>query len=84
MNFELQEPRPVRRIKFAEGGDERCYRGFLGFLAEVEAAAAVPDEVVAVGRVAWEVPRRPDQAATASAPVAATKRLTRWDNHAIR
>jgi hypothetical protein len=43
----------------------------------VEAVAAVLDAAAVVGRVAWGVPRRPDQAATACAPVAATKCLTR-------
>ncbi len=42
-----------------------------------EAVAAVPDAVAVAGRVAWGVPRRPDQAATACAPVAVTKCLTR-------
>ena len=51
---------------------------------EAEAVAAVPDAVAVAGRVAWGVPRRPDQAATASAPVAAIKCLTRQDSHAIR
>ena len=51
---------------------------------EMEAVAAVPDAVAVAGRVAWAVPRRPDQAATACAPVAVTKCPTRWDSHAIR
>jgi hypothetical protein len=51
---------------------------------KVEAVAAVPDAVEAVGRVAWVVPRRPAQAATACAPVAVTKCLTKQDSHAIR
>lgn len=51
---------------------------------KVEAVAAVPVAVAAVGRVAWVVPRRPGQAATASAPVVVTKCPTRQDNHAIR
>ena len=51
---------------------------------KVEAVAAVPDAAAVVGRVAWVVPRRPDQAAIASAPVAATKCLTRQDSRAIR
>ena len=46
--------------------------------AVVEAAAAV------AGRVAWAVPRRPDQAATACAPVVVTKYLTKQDSRAIR
>jgi hypothetical protein len=51
---------------------------------KVEAGAAVPDAAAVVDRVAWVVPRRPDQAATVSAPVAATKCLTRQDSPAIR
>ena len=51
---------------------------------EVEAVAAVPDAVAVAGRVAWEVPKRLDQAATVSALVAATKCLTRQGNPAIR
>jgi len=51
---------------------------------EVEAVAAVPDAEAVVGRVAWVVPRRPDQAATACAPVAVTRCLIRRDSHAIR
>ena len=51
---------------------------------EAEAVVAVPDAAPVVGRVAWVVPRRPGQAATAYAPVAVTKCLTRWDSHAIR
>ena len=62
-------------MKFAEGGEEECSRGFL---------AEVVVEVEAVGRVAWGAARQPDQAATACAPVAVTRCLTRWDNHAIR
>ena len=50
----------------------------------VEAVAAVLDAAAVVGRVAWGVPRRPDQAATACAPVAVTKCLTRRDSRAIR
>ena len=46
-------------------------------IVAVEAVAAVLDAAVVVGRVAWGVPRRPDQAATACAPVAATKCLIR-------
>lgn len=53
-------------------------------MAEVVAVAAVPDAVAVVGRVAWVAPRRPDQAATACAPVAVIKCLTRWDSHVIR
>jgi len=53
-------------------------------IVAVEAVAAVPDAAVVVGRVAWGVLRRPGRAATASAPIAATKCLTRWDSHAIR
>ncbi len=53
-------------------------------VAEVEAVAAVPDAVAVVGRVVWAAPKRPGQAATACAPVAVTKRPTRWDKHAIR
>ena len=51
---------------------------------KVEAVAAVPDAVAVAGRVAWVVPRRLGQAATASAPVAAIKCLTRQGNPAIR
>jgi len=51
---------------------------------EVEAVAAVLDAVEVVGRVAWGDPRRPGRAATASAPVAATKCLIRQDSRAIR
>ena len=51
---------------------------------KVEAVAAVLDAAVVVGRVAWGVPRRLGQAATACAPVAATKCLTRQDSLAIR
>ena len=51
---------------------------------KVEVVVAVPDAVAAVGRVAWEVLRRPGQAATASAPVVVTKCLTRWGSRAIR
>jgi hypothetical protein len=43
----------------------------------VEAVVAVPDVAVVAGRVAWGVPRRPGQAATACAPVVVTKCLTR-------
>ena len=50
----------------------------------VERVAAVPDAVAVAGRVAWEDPRRPGQAATACAPVAVTKCLTRQDSRAIR
>ena len=51
---------------------------------KVEAMAAVLDEAAVVGRVAWGVPRRPDQAATVCAPVVVTKCLIRRDSHAIR
>jgi hypothetical protein len=51
---------------------------------KVGAVAAALDAAAVVGRVAWVVPRRPDQAATASAPIAVTKCLTRRDSHAIR
>jgi hypothetical protein len=51
---------------------------------KVEAVAAVLDEAAVVGRVAWGVLRRLDQAATACAPVVVTKCLTRRDSHAIR
>jgi hypothetical protein len=44
---------------------------------EVEAVAAVLAVAAVAVRAAWVVPRRPDQAATASAPVAATGRLTK-------
>ncbi|MBC8249108.1 MAG: hypothetical protein H8E90_05470 [Anaerolineales bacterium] len=75
-------------MTFAEGGDERCSRGLLGFLAEVVAevvaVAAVPDAVAVVGRVVWAAPKRPGQAATACAPVAVTKCLIKWDSHATR
>jgi len=54
------------------------------YVDEVEAVAVVPDAVAVAGRVAWVVPRRPGQAATVSALVAATKCLTRQDSHAIR
>jgi hypothetical protein len=54
------------------------------YVDEVEAVAAVPDAVAVAGRVAWGVPKRPGQAATVSALVAATKCLTRQDSHAIR
>ena len=50
----------------------------------VEAVAAVPDAVPDAGRVAWGGPRRPDQVAIASAPIAVTKCLTRWDSPATR
>jgi len=50
----------------------------------VEAVAAVLAVAAVVGRVAWGGPRRPDQAATACAPVAATKCLIRQDSPAIR
>jgi len=50
----------------------------------VEAVAAVPDAVAVAGRVAWEVVRRPGQAATVCAPIVVTKRLIRWGNHAIK
>jgi len=53
-------------------------------IVAVEAVAAVPDAVAVVGRVAWGDPRRPGQAATACAPVAVTKCLTRRDSRAIR
>jgi hypothetical protein len=53
-------------------------------IVAVEAVAAVPDAVAVVGRVAWEVPRRPGQAATACAPVAATKCRIRQDSRVIR
>ena len=46
-------------------------------IVAVEAVAAVLDAVAVAGRVAWGDPRRPGQAATACAPVAATKCLTR-------
>jgi hypothetical protein len=71
----------------AEGGEEGCSRDSLVEAVAavvVEAVAAVPDAVAVAGRVAWEVPRRPDLAATACAPIAVTKRLIRWDKHAIR
>ena len=51
---------------------------------KAEAVAAVPDAAAVEGRVAWVAPRRPGQAATASAPVAVTKCLTRQDSPAIR
>ena len=51
---------------------------------KVEAVAAVPGAVAVAGRVAWGVPKRPGRAATASAPVVATKCLTKRDSHAIR
>jgi hypothetical protein len=50
----------------------------------VEAVAAVPVAAAVAGRVAWGVPRQPDQVATACAPVAVTKYLTRQDSRAIR
>jgi hypothetical protein len=53
-------------------------------VAVVEAEVVVPDAVAVAGRVAWVVPRRPGQAAAACAPIAVTKRLIRWDNHATR
>ena len=56
-------------------------------VVEVEAEAdaeAVPDAAEVAGRVVWAVPRRPGQAATASALVVVTECLTGWDNHAIR
>ena len=74
-------PRLVRRIRFAEGGEEGCYRGFL---VEAVAVAVAPDAAAVVGRVAWAAPRRPGQAAIACAPVAVTKCLTRRDSHVIR
>jgi len=51
---------------------------------KVEAVAAVPVVVAAVGRAAWAVPKRPDQAATACAPVVDTRCLTRQDSHVTR
>jgi len=52
---------------------------------EVEAdAEAVLDAAEVAGRVVWAVPRRPGQAATASALVAVKECLTGWDNRAIR
>ncbi len=42
------------------------------------------DVAAVVGRVAWVVPRRPDLAATVSAPVAVTKCPIRWDSRVIR
>ena len=42
-----------------------------------EAVAVAPDAAAVAGQVAWVVPRRLDQAATASAPVAVTKCPTR-------
>ena len=74
-------PRLVRRIRFAEGGEEGCYRGFL---VEAVAVAVAPDAAAVAGRDAWVVPRRPGQAAAACAPTAVTKCLTRWDSHVIR
>ena len=53
-------------------------------VAAVEAEGVVPDAVAVAGRVAWEVPRRPGQAAAACAPIAVTKRLIRWGNHVIK
>ena len=50
----------------------------------VEVVAVAPDAAAVAGRVAWAVPRRPDQAATACAPVVVTKYLTRQDSSAIR
>jgi hypothetical protein len=50
----------------------------------VVAVVEARDVAVVAGRVAWEVARRPDQAATACALIAVTKCLTRWDSHAIR
>jgi hypothetical protein len=44
---------------------------------KVEVVVAVLDAAAVVGQVAWEVPRRLGQAATASAPVVVTKCLTR-------
>jgi hypothetical protein len=46
-------------------------------VATIEVAAAVQDVVAVVGRVAWVVPRRPGQAATACVPIVVTKCLTR-------
>jgi hypothetical protein len=51
---------------------------------KVEVVAAVLDAVAAGGRVAWEAPRRLDQAAIACALVAVTKCPTKRDSHAIR
>jgi hypothetical protein len=51
---------------------------------KVEVVAAVLAAVAVVGRVAWVAPKRPDQAATASAPIVVTKCPTRRDSHAIR
>jgi hypothetical protein len=70
-------------MMFAEGGEKGWFRE-VKVEAVVEDAVVVLDVVAVAGRVAWEVPRRPDLAATAYAPIAATKRLTRWDSHAIR
>jgi hypothetical protein len=53
-------------------------------VAAVEAVVVVPVAAVVVGRVAWGVPRRPGQAATACVPIVVTRCLTRWDSHAIR
>jgi len=68
---------------FAEGGEKGWFRE-VKVVAVAEAVAAVPDAVAVAGRVAWVAPRPPDRAATACAPIAVTKRLIRWDNHAIR
>jgi hypothetical protein len=51
---------------------------------KVEAVAAVLAVAVVADRAVWVVPRQPGRAATASAPVAVTKCLTRQDSRAIR
>jgi hypothetical protein len=53
-------------------------------IVAVEAVATVLDAAAVVGRGAWGVPKRLALAAIASAPVAATKCLTRQDSRAIR
>jgi hypothetical protein len=51
---------------------------------KVEAVAAVLAVAVVADRAVWVVPRQPGRAATASAPVAVIKCLTRQDSRAIR
>jgi hypothetical protein len=51
---------------------------------KVAVVVAVRVAVAAVGRAAWAVPKRPGQAATACAPVVATRCLIRRDSHVTR
>jgi hypothetical protein len=51
---------------------------------KVAVVVAVRVAVAAVGRVAWAVPKRPDRAATACAPVVVIRCLIRRDSHVTR